>query len=636
MASTKTQTFKFLWLQEQIMKIRKVYSEEQISNEKLLNFLLQKYETRKKPIGRFYNNTDFANQIMTLEQFINYFLNSDNILSGYNVLYKNQDEALNIGALVLENLLNSRKFYKNKMEASEWGSNDYVYFKILQLTYKILANSYYGILGEKNSIFYNPFIQNSITMTGQDIITTSIISMEAFLANNCKFTDTDDAMTFISNIRRGYFSLNGILDYIPTKDDVLNYLCNHVEEDCVVNREILDNVLSKMDDEMLSRIYYTNQVKELVFRNSYFIDLLRKIVFDEDENAQKEFKEKIMEVCFYKALYEDRYRRALKNTRRSVVVVDTDSNFININEYVCKSSELLGIADGDPKQISIMNAYIDVVTKALEGTFYIFTTNMGLIERAKPIINMKSEFIYRRILLTKNKKNYSGIIIAELGKMLDKPQMDTKGLAAIKKTNVPKKLRKQFAEILRGDILEADKISITKILNKYDEIGKNISDSLKQGNTEYLLPKNAEIIETYAEPDQIESIRGTLVWNALEPESTIVLPEKVNLIKLKALDPDSPEFETLKATHPDKYAAIMKVVFNEGVTNPKLDISRFKFTAVAIPKSVEKIPEYLIPFIDYRAMVNNNIANGYVILESLGIYVSQVDKFQYKSNIIRL
>ena len=48
-------------------------------------------------------------------------------------------------------------------------------------------NSYYGILGEKNSVFYNPFVQNSITMTGQDLITTAILGMESFLRNNVLF-----------------------------------------------------------------------------------------------------------------------------------------------------------------------------------------------------------------------------------------------------------------------------------------------------------------------------------------------------------------------------------------------------------------------------------------------------------------
>ena len=38
-----------------------------------------------------------------------------------------------------------------------------------------------------------------------------------------------------------------------------------------------------------------------------------------------------------------------------------------------------------------MNIYVNIVTEALKRTFWTQTTNMGVIERAKPIINMKSE-----------------------------------------------------------------------------------------------------------------------------------------------------------------------------------------------------------------------------------------------------
>ena len=58
-----------------------------------------------------------------------------------------------------------------------------------------------GILGQKDSVFYNSFVQNSITSTGQDLITTSIIAMEAFLGNNVKFEDTDAVINFIMNIK---------------------------------------------------------------------------------------------------------------------------------------------------------------------------------------------------------------------------------------------------------------------------------------------------------------------------------------------------------------------------------------------------------------------------------------------------
>lgn len=102
---------------------------------------------------------------MTQENFINMYLKEPYILTGYSCFYKTQDDAINISSAALDNLGQMRKVNKKKMEASEHGSDDYIYYRVLQLTYKVLMNSYYGILGEKNSAFYNPFVQNSITMT---------------------------------------------------------------------------------------------------------------------------------------------------------------------------------------------------------------------------------------------------------------------------------------------------------------------------------------------------------------------------------------------------------------------------------------------------------------------------------------
>ena len=82
---------------------------------------------------------------MTQEQFINKYLNEPFILSGYSCLYKNQNDSINISSAALENLGEMRKFNKKKMEAAEHGSNEYIYYRILQLTYKVLMNSYYGI-----------------------------------------------------------------------------------------------------------------------------------------------------------------------------------------------------------------------------------------------------------------------------------------------------------------------------------------------------------------------------------------------------------------------------------------------------------------------------------------------------------
>lgn len=111
--------------------------------------MLKAYDERHLCQGRLYNNTTNKDRIMNQEDFINIFLNKPYILSGYACLYENQDNSVNISAAALENLGDMRKFNKKKMEAAEHGSNDYVYYRILQLTYKVLMNSYYGILLRK-------------------------------------------------------------------------------------------------------------------------------------------------------------------------------------------------------------------------------------------------------------------------------------------------------------------------------------------------------------------------------------------------------------------------------------------------------------------------------------------------------
>jgi len=326
----------------------------------------------------------------------------------------------------------------------------------------------------------------------------------------------------------------------------------------------------------------------------------------------------------------------MKDYRKIVTTIDTDSNFINANNYIIFLTKKLSLdKKNEEEQMAILNLIINVVTKVLEVLFNKVGENKKIPEKYRSIINMKNEFIYKRLLLTYNKKQYSGIITGELGKLLKKPSLDIKGLS-IKKTNIAKKIRTKFTEILKNDILQAENIDIKTILEKYDDLIFLIRDSLEKRETTFSLPKNLEKIETYKIPESQESIRGTLIWNALEPEEQIDPPEKINMLKLKETTKDSPEMQALKLTHPEKYDTILRVVFNEGVSNPKIDISHFNFNCICFPKTIEEIPEYLIPFIDFEDIGRNNISNGYILLESLGIYIDSVRDTPYKSNIISM
>ena len=134
------------WLLEQKEKIRRVIPEEKLSDQDLQNYLINVYKTRKKDSwGRLYNNTNNSNTKINVETYINKYLSDDLILSGYNCLFKDHKNSMNIIAMAIDTLLKNRKVNKNKMEAAEHGSDEYLYYKVVQLMFKVLANSVYGI-----------------------------------------------------------------------------------------------------------------------------------------------------------------------------------------------------------------------------------------------------------------------------------------------------------------------------------------------------------------------------------------------------------------------------------------------------------------------------------------------------------
>jgi hypothetical protein len=644
---SKALTFKSLWLKEQYSRLRKIYDPSQLSNEEIKDILLKKYNERRLVVGRLYSNTTQKNEAMNQEQFIDLYLNKPYILSGYAALYEDHGSSINIGSSALKFLLDSRKNFKKKMEESEYGSDQYIYYKILQSTFKVLANSYYGIIGERNSVFYNPHVQNSISMTGQDLITVAIVALENFLADNTKFNDFDDLLYFIDNTL-GEEQIDSILNYVDSPigyEELYNYLINKLSNPASELVSIrLKETLKDFSLEQINRLYYKNKILEFIFSSTYlknqFQQMLKYEYKEVPEEAMKpilnEFRRLILNFCFSNIIFEDRFKRSMKDDRKNVILSDTDSAFVNLNNYLEKVSHEFKLGKtSNIQQMTIINIFVNIVTEMLEKTFYKVTGNMGITDKFKNLISMKNEFLFKKILLTRNKKSYSGLITGELGKTLNRPVLEIKGIS-IRKSSVAKQLRKEFTDILTEDILSAESVDLKKIIRKFDELGIQVENSLKSGELTYALPRNVEQIDGYKEPTRLEPVRGTIIWNALETERQITPPEKVNVVKLKAINKDGAEMQQLKNSYPDKYAVVMKTVFNEGVESPKIDISRFGLNVISIPKSIEKIPDYLLPLIDLSSMVSDNMTNGYIILESLGIYTEEVKTTKYKSNIVEI
>ena len=115
---------------------------------------------------------------------------------------------------ILEKWFDERVKFKNKRDEFEVGSEDYKFYDALQLTQKVLLNSFYGVLGLKTFRFHDLDNAGAITATGQSVIKFSAHVINSYYKNETGkdhfinangnkaefsfYTDTDS--TFVSSL----------------------------------------------------------------------------------------------------------------------------------------------------------------------------------------------------------------------------------------------------------------------------------------------------------------------------------------------------------------------------------------------------------------------------------------------------
>lgn len=638
---------------EMLSVIKKVKPE--LSDETILNYLDDKIQNNKiiqnnvKDI-RVYNNYKKQEINKSILGIINFYLKKNPIVTGYGVFYKRHDEAENLNASFVQWLMSERKVYKKIQFEGLNAHNKSVeqFGEMMQKTMKLLNNSYYGVTSEKNSQFYNDVIGASITYTGYQIITTSILAFEMFLSDNVKYDNINELLIYLDRI------VNKETEY-----DIFDVL----DEDKVVKKlqcykrvkNILSVELSKEDDnklklfidhcnkEEINKIYYVNNFYEFI-ENSICLDRLGTIlskdiqdpskIDDETKEAVEDLWSFLKNFCFYDYNIFNRAERALTMKRKSILTVDTDSNFIYLNNYFEWIKNKFEIdTELDINKFTIINSAVLFLSKFIQCALDRFTGNCNVPVDKQPIINMKSEFYYPRILLTRNKKQYCGLLKLQEGNLIDPPKIDMKGMS-IKKANVNNATRKVFTNLIENKILKADNIKISSVLSYFLTFESEIRKSLSKGETAFLTPGKVNAISSYATPERMPVIRGAIAWDALFPEMNIQTPAKVNMLKLKGatLEDLAPIYGT------KEYDIIYKTLFEDkkdskGNIVPNI-YKKYGFTSISLPKSIEKIPEFLLPLIDVDSIVEDNERVGFLILESLGINLMTYNNKEYFSTFI--
>lgn len=302
----------------------------------------------------------------TVIDILNYIESLQPIISSSGVLFKKHKDADNPLAKMIMGFLNQRAIYKKEMFKYPKGSEMFEKYNLLQLLEKLNANATYGVLGAPTSMYYNIYIAEAITRQGRSYISCSIMLFESLLANNVKFNNLNEVITFINNVEHEKPKRKLIDDYILDRNITL--------EECFFK---LMNTADMMlwiptDDEMarvweylqgltqedLNRLYYKNNLysfADLPVVSDLIIKILKSLGGDPefDENGKlinnifmdpnkppkciKEdldiLVELIKEYVYYPHFYIDKLDRIEYMQRDIVAICDTDSTIISFDAW---------------------------------------------------------------------------------------------------------------------------------------------------------------------------------------------------------------------------------------------------------------------------------------------------------------
>ncbi|MFQ9065629.1 MAG: family B DNA polymerase [Romboutsia timonensis] len=234
---------------------------------------------------------------------------------------------------------------------------------------------------------------------------------------------------------------------------------------------------------------------------------------------------------------------------------------------------------------------------------------------------LKNEFLFRRVLLTYNKKNYASIQEIQEGNQIPPEEaLDVKGLP-MNKSTLNKETRRRLKEILYEDILNTPAIDQIKVLKSLAKLEKDIYTSLSSGSKDYYIPSRIKSMYSYKDPETVQGIKAAMAYNELKDSDMEALDlTQINSIDIVKVLINSKTIEPLKETNPELYEKISNLL--------KSSTFKGEITSLAIPIN-EKTPEWVIDFIDFNTIVSNNIVFP---IESLGIYEG---KCNY-TNVIKL
>ena len=595
--------------------------------------------------------------------------------SAYKPTYKCQS----IMSKMVADMLAERKKVK-KMQLKAAGAGDDVLAKrcwYKQASIKITVNSMPGGFGSPFNIFYDKGGYNAITSTARCMIARAYTICEQLLGGNFSWFSVNELINFIVLQLRTRSSDEQIMKCVemyhirvPSKDELFIFYKETISfyqpsADLSPVKELLD----KLSETEITFLYYYCNLRHIIWTNeNVFRPWIEKLTNVDDveinENVTKDdafkiddtvtvfttvaFTDKLggfglVDICndhpeyipklvayckaTEKRLHElDYLMDTFVNTiadipmthlkprtwRNTTIVSDTDS--VIFTSAAWDDWYRHGEYDITQQSYQIASLTIYWLHHAVKFALKRFSIFMGYVPDEAERLAMKNEFLFPIMIIYPIKKTYVGLQMVQEGVVFKKPKLDVKG-QTLRGSSICKKALDFSSDLMNNDILAKglhEKINALELIDKTVSFETYIFDEIEKGNMEFLKSTSLRYERDYKNPDSTSVIVAWKFWETVMTAKydSIHPPTKVYIFEvIKNIPVGYPKW--LEKTSPEIYkrmAAYEKA-------NKKLP------NYILVDPVVGHIPEELVPLINKRKVVYENMSPVYSTLEQVGISV---------------
>lgn len=529
-------------------------------------------------------------------------------------------------------------------------------------------------------IYYNLYAAATTTTQGRSCNSAAALFFESFLNNNVPMSSMNEVIEFIHNVlhEQHHYNSADIVNNHATIEETFFQILGATGFGWVPSEDemfIIWDILVKLDQDQLDRLFYKNNLFNFVDNISikqsilFILQQLKAPFMDPNEppeeikEALKEFCDVLKEYVYYDKQIIDRLEKMDALIRSVSILQDTDSAIISLdgwyryvrqfcfgipmaikNEIVdaglfvedgsvetsesIKTVEEYSFLDDDIIEVerlinpmvitpqdglrySIINIIAYCIGILVNDYMEKYCRNSHSENDRACLITMKNEFLFKRVLITDAKKHYASKMELQEGNIIPEAKsLDVKGMEALVKSVVNASTQQKLKKILYEDILNSESIDQIQILRDIAKVEREIFNSIQAGEKKYFKPVKVKSIASYENPMRIQGIVASHAYNALHEPGTEALDLSIrNSVDIAKVDINPKNIDRIRETHPYVYEKAMELFntkeFSTGIS------------AIAIPLN-EPVPTWILPFIEYAEIINNNI-KGFPI-ESVGLY----------------